>query len=324
MFFYIVVGFVVYLVIDWLIRLPKVGGITKKYVLITGCDTGFGNLLAKKLDKMGCNVFAACLTEKGQKDLDDETSTRVDVFHMNVADHQSVVDGANYVKGKLPQGVGLWGLVNNAGLTGALGPSEWLTLEDYNKVFSVNLLGLIDVTTEFQSLIKKAQGRIVNTASIVGRVTIAATVPYCISKYGVESFSDALRFNLWAFKCSVHIIEPGFHKTSITNVDLNVASFRRSYNQAPQEVKDEYGDEFIDAACGMMKEKTEQFLSPKLMDVVNAYSHALFSVYPRNRYQVGSDSKLFFIPLSFMHSAFQDFFFRLLANRDVKPKGALR
>ena len=36
---------------------------TKKAVLITGCDTGFGNLLAKRLANEGVTVFAACLTQ---------------------------------------------------------------------------------------------------------------------------------------------------------------------------------------------------------------------------------------------------------------------
>ncbi|MEE6471630.1 hypothetical protein FKM82_009321 [Ascaphus truei] len=42
--------------------------LSDKYVLITGCDTGFGNLLAKQLDRRGLRVLAACLTEKGAED----------------------------------------------------------------------------------------------------------------------------------------------------------------------------------------------------------------------------------------------------------------
>jgi hypothetical protein len=36
-----------------------------KAVLITGCDTGFGNELMKRLDKEGFVVFACCLTQQG-------------------------------------------------------------------------------------------------------------------------------------------------------------------------------------------------------------------------------------------------------------------
>ena len=48
--------------LDYLIRLPTVGDYNEKYIFITGCDSGFGLHTAKKLDKMGCHVFAGCLT----------------------------------------------------------------------------------------------------------------------------------------------------------------------------------------------------------------------------------------------------------------------
>ena len=45
-----------------------------KYVFITGCDSGFGNLLARQLDRRGMRVLAACLTEKGAEELRNKTS----------------------------------------------------------------------------------------------------------------------------------------------------------------------------------------------------------------------------------------------------------
>ena len=58
---------------------------------------------------------------------------------------------------------GLWGILNNTGISGSIGPADWLKPEDYHKVVAVNLLGLIDVTHTFMPLIKKTNGRIVNT-----------------------------------------------------------------------------------------------------------------------------------------------------------------
>uniref|UniRef100_A0A8C5RWU0 Uncharacterized protein n=1 Tax=Laticauda laticaudata TaxID=8630 RepID=A0A8C5RWU0_LATLA len=53
-------------------------------------------------------------------------------------------------------------------------------------------LGLIDVTLHMIPLLRKAKGRIVNIASIMGRLSIFGG-GYCPSKHGVESFSDSLR-----------------------------------------------------------------------------------------------------------------------------------
>ena len=60
------IGYVVY---DYVKRTPILDQIINRHVLVTGCDSGFGNLLARKLDQIGCPVFAACLTEDGAKKL---------------------------------------------------------------------------------------------------------------------------------------------------------------------------------------------------------------------------------------------------------------
>ncbi len=84
--------------------------------------------------------------------------------------------------------------MNNAGIVGNYGPAEWLTRDDYDRVLSVNLHGLIDMTVTFLPLLKRAKGRIVNTSSVYGRISVAMSAPYTISKYGVEAFSDSIRY----------------------------------------------------------------------------------------------------------------------------------
>lgn len=88
---------------------------------------------------------------------------------------------------------GLWGLVNNAGRSIPIGPPEWMQLEDFTKVLDVNLIGVIDVTLQFLPLLKKGRGRVVNVASILGRLSLIGG-GYCLSKFGVEAFSDSLRY----------------------------------------------------------------------------------------------------------------------------------
>ena len=44
-------------------------GLPSRHVFITGCDMGFGQRLAKRLDGQGVNVYAACLTQQGVEDL---------------------------------------------------------------------------------------------------------------------------------------------------------------------------------------------------------------------------------------------------------------
>jgi len=88
---------------------------------------------------------------------------------------------------------GLWGVLNNAGAMTTMGPLEWVSVDDYRRNCDVNLFGLIDVTLTFLPLVKKSRGRVVNTSSISGVITLPMFASYSVSKYGVESFTDALR-----------------------------------------------------------------------------------------------------------------------------------
>lgn len=90
---------------------------------------------------------------------------------------------------------GLFGLVNNAGVANPIGPTEWMSPEDYRGVMAVNAFGVIEVTLAFLPLLKRARGRVVNTSSVLGRLS-ANGGGYCISKYCIEAFSDSLRWVL--------------------------------------------------------------------------------------------------------------------------------
>jgi len=88
--------------------------------------------------------------------------------------------------------VGLWGIVNNAGIAGSPGLIEWLSRDDYRAAFEVNTLGMIETIRIFLPLVLKSKGRIVNITSIMGRLA-AAPAPYVASKFAAEGYSDMLR-----------------------------------------------------------------------------------------------------------------------------------
>lgn len=79
-------------------RQLKIADITDKYIFITGCDTGFGNLAARTFDKKGFRVIAACLTESGSKALKAETSERLHTVLLDVTDPENVKRTTQWVK----------------------------------------------------------------------------------------------------------------------------------------------------------------------------------------------------------------------------------
>ena len=82
------------------------GNYPGRYILVTGCDTGFGEKLARRLDSLGCHVFAGCLTEAGEVALRKVSSPRLVPVPLDVARPESVRAALELVKAKLPPGKG--------------------------------------------------------------------------------------------------------------------------------------------------------------------------------------------------------------------------
>ncbi|XP_031154040.1 retinol dehydrogenase 7-like isoform X2 [Sander lucioperca] len=279
-----------------------------KYVYITGCDSGFGNLLARHLDKLGFNVIACCYTEKGEDELKENASDRLRTFHLDVTDSKSVSETAALIKTLVGQ-KGLWAVVNNAGVALPSGPTDWLNIDDYKDMIAVNLCGVIDVTLSVLPLIKKARGRVVNVASVFGRVTPFGG-PYCVSKYGVESFNDSLRLNMAPFGIKVACIEPGFFKTNVTDVVGMQNNLRKLWDRLPQDVKDDYGPTFLNDSFETLTQRFRMLTDSNLMKVVSCMEHAISAVHPRTRYSAGWDAKFFWLPVSYMPTCISDRLFR--------------
>ncbi|XP_007546618.1 dehydrogenase/reductase SDR family member 9 [Poecilia formosa] len=318
MFLYILGLVAVWYVYRWYKESKRVPNQGDKYVYITGCDSGFGNSLAKHLDKLGFCVIAGCYTENGETALKKVSSERLTTISLDVSKSESVKKVAAFIKTLVGE-KGLWAVVNNAGVSTPSGPVEWLTIDDYKSMLAVNLNGVIDVTLSVLPLIKKARGRVVNVASVFGRISPFGG-PYCVSKYGVESFNDSLRLNMAPFGVKVLCIEPGFFKTSVTDTVILKKHFRSLWDRLPQDLKDDYGYTFLETGLEQLDERFKQFRDSDLRKVVHCMEHAIASVHPRYRYSPGWDAKFLWLPMSYMPTWLSDGFF---LRYSPKPKASV-
>ncbi|XP_022792972.1 retinol dehydrogenase 7-like [Stylophora pistillata] len=279
----------------------------QKYVLITGCDSGFGRETAIRLDKMGAYVLATCLTEEGEKSLRSATSDKLKTFRLDVTNSEQIKDLYEDIQRLLPSDQGVWGLVNNAGIA-ITGPIEWIPLQKSKRVANVNLWGMIDVTKTFLSLVKKSRGRVVNMSSMLGRVSLPHVSSYCITKYGVQAFSDALRREMNPWGILVSIIEPGLFKTALAHTERNIQATQDLWDDLSPELKEEYGERKLNQIKkGIIK--VSESANPDTYKVVDAVIDALTSQRPKTRYAVGLDAKVS-IFISFMPTFIADSFFR--------------
>ena len=120
-------------------------------------------------------------------------------------------------------------LHNNAGI-GHAGNIEATTMEDWQRVINVNLLG---VAYGVQAFVPRmlAQGRpavVVNTASEAGLVPTARMAPYTTSKFGVVGMSEALNAELSPRGIHVIAVCPGIINTAIVRTGSSAARSRIS------------------------------------------------------------------------------------------------
>ncbi|KAK7081562.1 putative short-chain dehydrogenases reductases (SDR) [Halocaridina rubra] len=261
----------------------------KKAVLITGCDTGIGYALAIHLHEMGFRVFAGCLLAdtggEGAKRLRQVKSERFHVLQMDVTCQEQIKAALQEVKGILPEGEVLWGIVNNAGVS-AFGEVEWVPLETYKKLLEINVLGTVRVTKAFLPFVRKSQGRIVNMASVCGHIGRATMSPYVLSKFALEGFSECLRQEMVPWGVSVCIIEPSNYSagTEITSEDNLERQRTNMWKNMSDDVKRDYSEEYFNQVVTTAKIHSNSGLRD-ITPVLQSTAEALTQNYPRARYR---------------------------------------
>ncbi|CAD5115140.1 DgyrCDS4144 [Dimorphilus gyrociliatus] len=272
-----------------------------RYVLITGCDTGFGNLLAKRLDNKGMNVIATCLTEKGAKDLSLSSSNRLTTFILNVTNDDEIEQLREFVSQKVGEN-GLYALVNNAGIIGHnLGSPETILPHKVREVLNVNAVAPAIMSFKFLHLLHMANGRIINMSSLAGRIQNKILL-YAMSKFCLSGLSSCLGLILktHGWNISVHVIEPGMYRTSLLSADDTRKRVFDSYDRASKFTKDTFKtrENYVEKSIHRLKSNTHE--------VIDAYENAILSIWPKNRYTVGLFEKYVIIPLTYLPTTISD------------------
>ena len=116
-------------------------------------------------------------------------------------------------------------ICNNAGVSGAGGPSWTLSEADWEWTLSVNLWGVIRGVRAFlPALLASGEpGHVVNTASMAGLTSSPFLGPYTAAKHGVVALSEVLakELELTGAKVGVSVLCPGFVKTKIMHSGRN-------------------------------------------------------------------------------------------------------
>ena len=247
-------------------------------LLITGASTGIGAACAVYFAKMGHQVFAGVRKASDGEAL-KKLAPQIQPVLLDVQDKNTILQAKEKISGlreqKLP-----FCLMNNAGIAVG-GPWECVSEEDFFRQMDINVLGIHRVTRGFLPWIRESKGRILQTSSIAGRIASPFLGPYCVSKWGVEAFTDSLRREMQMHGVKVASLNPGPVQTPIWEKSKKEGEKQKQQMQLSLEI---YQPTFTD-----FEAKVEQAArdAVPVEEVVKAAAHALLSESPRSRYFVG-------------------------------------
>ena len=249
-------------------------------VLITGANSGFGLLTARKFAAAGHTVHAGFRSKDRAGDLRALALElpKIHPVQLDVTD-QALIDRAIAEARKAgPIDV----LVNNAGFE-VVSPVDSLSDEVLSRQFDTNVLGVVRMVRAVAPEMRdRKSGSIVNLSSVAGWVTLAYSAAYAASKHAVESLSEGLWFELAPFGVRVAVVEPGAFATSFRNNIVTAPNFNESSAHWANAQRYRAALQSIFAA-------TDTTADPQ--EVADLVFEAATTITPKFRYAAGADAR---------------------------------
>lgn len=171
--------------------------------LITGCGSGIGKALARRLHQSGVKV---CATARRPETMADLSAEGLLTLPLDVCNHAQIDTVLQQLRA---QGLHVRMLINNAGY-GAMGLLLDVPLEIWRDQFEVNVFAPVAlIRAVLPDMVSRRQGMVVNVSSISGVAPTPFASPYRASKAAVNALSDSLRMELAPLGISVVTVQPG-------------------------------------------------------------------------------------------------------------------
>jgi NAD(P)-dependent dehydrogenase (short-subunit alcohol dehydrogenase family) len=210
------------------------GRLQGKSVIITGAGSGIGRAAAHLFTKEGAKLIAVDRSE-AVKETVAEVKKAGGVAEAMIADAGSetdviaMIDKVVKTHGRLDV---IWA---NAGISGGLVPIPEQTVEHWQEILRINLIGpFLAVKHAMPHMIKQQSGAIVLTASVAGLKAGASGHPYAASKAGVISLVQTTAYSLTGTGVRINAVCPGLIETGMTKPIFDRAKERGTQDKIGQ------------------------------------------------------------------------------------------
>jgi NAD(P)-dependent dehydrogenase (short-subunit alcohol dehydrogenase family) len=186
----------------------------EKVAIITGASSGIGRATARLFAQNGIKVVAVGRNGKELNALRDEIQPKNGSFKVQLADvreikqAEKIITDASETFGRIDI------LVNGAGII-LNGSIENTTLDDWDKMMSINLRAVFYLMQKAVPHLEKTKGNIVNISSVAGLRSFPNVLAYCVSKAAVDQLTRCSALELAAKSIRVNAVNPGVVVTNL-------------------------------------------------------------------------------------------------------------
>jgi len=266
----------------------------KQTILVTGASSGFGLLIANKLQASGYNVIG---TSRNPEKYQGKLSFKL--LALDIADDDSIESFSKELFSQVKQ---LDVLINNAGYL-VTGLAEETSIEIGKQQFETNFWGTVKLTNELLPYFRKQKkGKIITVGSLLGLVSLPNVAYYAASKHALEGYFKALRLELNQFNIKVSMVEPSTFRTNIGNSATTVKGDIKDYDLFRQKISSYTKTQFNNAPG-------PEPVMNKVLKIVNEKN-------PKYSYPVGKGSSMIL--------TLQRFAYNVLENSILKNVNATK
>jgi len=210
------------------------GRLEGKSVIITGAGSGIGRAASLLFTREGAKLIAVDRTE-AVKDTVEQVKKAGGIAEAVMADAGSEQD----VKAFIDLAVSKYGKLDaiwaNAGVSGGLIPIAEQTVEHWQEILRINLIGpFLAIKYSMPHMIAQGHGAIVCTASVAGLKSGASGHPYASSKAGVISLVQTTAYSLSGTGVRINAVCPGLIETGMTKPVFDRAKQRGTADKIGQ------------------------------------------------------------------------------------------
>jgi NAD(P)-dependent dehydrogenase (short-subunit alcohol dehydrogenase family) len=210
------------------------GRLEGKSVIITGAGSGIGRAASLLFSREGARLIAVDRNENVK-----ETAEVVTAAGGTIEAVMADAGSENDVKAFIGKAVSKYGKLDaiwaNAGISGGLVPIPEQTVEQWQEILRINLIGaFLAVKHSMPIMIKQGHGAIVCTASVAGLKSGASGHPYAASKAGVISLVQTTAYSLSGTGVRINAVCPGLIETGMTKPVFDRAKERGTTDKIGQ------------------------------------------------------------------------------------------